>query len=409
MEVHDQDPQTPAERRGPQADAPARRWVTAGWILAAAFVAAMLLQACPADAQTAATWTYGAFADVGYLFAPNHPYGDLFRSRGTTWHLNDVHLNMAGAFVRRPPAAALRLGGEVTLHAGKDDEVFGFSATAPSIGGAQWLRHLGPTNVSYLAEVGKGLTIQGGIFSSYIGYDSLYAKDNFTYTRPWGADFTPYLMLGVNASYPVSETLTVTALLVNGYWHLASANRVPSAGAQLAYAVAPSVTVKHTVLAGPHQSTTSLGFWRVISDSIVERRSSRFTAAANYHFATERAAGTLGKPGAPGSSRTRAWWMSAQLPMEWHVSGPWRIAARPEWAWDSQGRWTLAEQTVTAFTATLEHRRASTAFGTSLKAEYRVDRSTGPQGGFFTERAGQLTPTQHLFIVGAVFRLDAGR
>ena len=72
---------------------------------------------------------------------------------------------------------------------------FGFSATAPNIGGSGLLRHLGLANVSYVLPAGKGLTVQGGIFGSVIGYDSLYARDNLNYTRPWGADFTPYLML----------------------------------------------------------------------------------------------------------------------------------------------------------------------------------------------------------------------
>ncbi len=84
---------------------------------------------------------------------------------------------------------------EFTLQGGQDSRIFGFSATAPNLLGSEWLRHLGPTDVSYFAPVGKGLTVQAGIFSSFIGYDSLYAKDNFNYTRPWGADFTPYLMM----------------------------------------------------------------------------------------------------------------------------------------------------------------------------------------------------------------------
>src|SRR5437773_565794 len=81
-------------------------------------------------------------------------------------------------------------------------------STTPNLRGYQWLRHIGLANVSYLVPAGKGLTIQAGIFSSFIGYDSLYTKDNFSYTRPWGADFTPYLMMGVNAGYPVTENLT---------------------------------------------------------------------------------------------------------------------------------------------------------------------------------------------------------
>ena len=93
--------------------------------------------------------------------------------------------------IRKAPSESSRFGFEATAQTGEDSKLFGFSATAPNIRGADWLRHLGPTNLSYVAPVGNGLTLQGGIFSSFIGYDSLYAKDNFTYTRPWAADFTP--------------------------------------------------------------------------------------------------------------------------------------------------------------------------------------------------------------------------
>ena len=347
-------------------------------------------------------WTYGGFTDIGYLFAPNDPLNKLFRSRGTAWHLNDVHLNMAAVFARRPATNDSRWGGELTLQAGKDDEIFGFSATAPNLAGSDWLRHLGPTSVSYLAEAGRGLTLQGGIFSSLIGYDSLYAKDNINYTRPWGADFTPYLMLGVNASYPITDKLTGTAFIVNGYWHLADANAVPSSGMQIAYAATPRVTLKETVMAGPHQSNTSLEFWRFVSDTIVERRADRLVMALNFHFATERVDQV---------DPLRAWWVAAQLPVQWHVSGPWRLAIRPEVAWDTAGRWTLAEQTVKALTTTLEYRASGTSMGTSIRFEHRVDTSTGPQGGFFDHHeiapgVPALTPTQHLVILGVVIRFD---
>lgn len=360
----------------------------------------MLMWPNTAAAQT--DWTYGGFADIAYLFAPNDPANDQFRSRGTAWHLNGVYLNMAGVYARRPPTESARWGLEATIHSGKDDEVFGFSATAPNLRGHEWLKHLGPTNVSYLTGVGSGLVLQGGIFSSLIGFDSLYARDNLNYTRPWGADFTPYLMLGVNASYPVTDRLTATGFVVNGYWHLAHANAVPSTGAQLAYSPAPRVVIKQTVMAGPHQSDTRLGAWRVTSDTIVERRTARFITAFNFQVAAERVRGTTGE---------RAWWMAAQLPMQWQIGARWRMALRGEVAWDSIGRWTLAEQTVRAFTTTLEHRRSWQSLAASVRLEHRVDHSTGPGGGFFTARTARaaLTPTQHLAILALVLRFDGPR
>src|SRR5262249_44092492 len=159
------------------------------------------------------------------------------------------------------------------------------------------------------------------IFSSLIGYDSLYAKDNFNYTRPWGADYTPYLMLGINASYPMTPKLTGTFAIVSGYWHLAHANDAPSFVGQLAYKATDRVSLKETILYGSHQPSTALEFWRVFSDTIVERKVARLTTAFEYQLGSEKvdAAGT-----------PRALWMSAQAPIHWTVSGPWSVTFRPE-------------------------------------------------------------------------------
>jgi len=348
-------------------------------------------------------WQYGAFLDVANLQAFNDPLNKIFRSRGTAWHVDDWYVNMSGAYAKKKASDDSRWGAELLVQTGKDDEIFGFSATAPNLEGSGFLRHLGLANVSYIAPVGRGLTFQGGIFGSLIGYDSLYAKDNFNYTRPWGADFTPYLMLGANASYPFTDKLTGTFYVVNGYWHLADANSVPSSGVQLAYKANPQITVKETVLYGPHQSNTSLKLWRFLSDTIVERKIDRLVVAGEYQLATERV---------DALEPFRARWMSAQLPVRWNVRGPWSVAVRPEIAWDSDGRWTLAEQTVSALTTTLEYRAPYQWANTILRLEYRVDHSTGPQGGFFDDHDVSpgvlaLTPTQHLLVFGVIFTFDS--
>jgi putative OmpL-like beta-barrel porin-2 len=355
----------------------------------------LLLAALLAQAGASA---FGAFGDLGYLRDFDHPTNHLFRSRGSAFHVNEWDVNMAGAYARKGAAPGSRFGAELTLHAGKDTEVFGFSATAPNISGYKWLRHLGPTNVSWLAPAGRGLTLQAGIFGSVIGYDSLYAKDNFSYTRPWGADYTPYLMLGVNASYPLSGKLTATGALVNGYWHLAHANDAPSLAGQLAYKVNDALTLKQTVLAGSHQPDTALRHWRVLSDSILERKSGPFVAALEYQFGTEQVAPT----------DSRAQWMSAQAIAHVQIQGPWSVTVRPEFAWDRDGRWIGGPQSVTAFTGTLEYRAAARGAQAILRAEYRIDDSRGSSGGFFTDAPtlNSLTPTQNLFIAAAIFTFD---
>jgi hypothetical protein len=356
------------------------------------------------DQHVAPLWQYGGFLDAAYLLDFNHPANELFRSRGTAYKVDEPLINMTAAYLQKSASESSRWGMQVTVQAGQDTRVFGFSATAPDLPGAKWLRHLGPTNVSYLAPVGRGLTIRGGIFSSFIGYDSLYAKDNFNYTRPWAADFTPYFMLGINASYPFSDKLTVASFIVNGYWHLADANSVPSWGGQLAYRATSQSTLKQTLLIGPHQSSTGLQFWRYLFDSIAEWKTDRVTTTFEYHVGTEELA-TAGDP--------RTLWMAGQLPVHWTLNKHWSFTERPEVYWDRNGRLTGFAQTVKANATTLEYRRSYRQLTGIARLEYRIDDSRGPGGGFFrgayvAPGVVSLTPTQSLLGLGVILTFDSG-
>lgn len=355
-----------------------------------------------AAAQASPTvWQGGAFVDVAYLASGPRPANHLFRNRGTTPRVDEPALDMAGVFVRKAATDDSRVGFEATVHGGEDARAFGSSPTAPKLAGAAVLTHLGPTNVSYVAPVGTGLTLQGGIFSSLIGYDSLYAKDNFAYTRPWGADYTPYLMLGINAAYRVSDRLTMTAAVVNGYWHLAHANDVPSVAGQIAYTASRGVALKQAVLYGPHQAETSIARWRFLSDTIVERKMNRVVAAGEAQYGVENLEGG-----------SRAWWLSLQAPVHWMFRGSWSLAVRPEWCRDAGGRWTGFDQAVGALTTSLEYRFSTGRTTSRVRGEYRYDHATGPGGGFFAgpvtaSGAPALVSGQGLALTALIVAFDA--
>jgi hypothetical protein len=364
----------------------------------------LIATVCAAAAQDPAAprvpaprWHYGAFADSAYLYDTNTPANHSYRFRSTTAYVDEPVLDMAGGWVRKDPSAESRWGMEFTLQAGKDSEAFGFSATAPNLAGSKWLRHLGPTDVSYLAPVGKGLTVQGGIFSSLIGYESLYAKDNLAYIRAWGSDYTPYLMMGVNASYPFTPKLTATAYVVNAYDHLSHPNNVPSSGVQVAYKATDHTTLKETVFYGPQQAATALEFWRFFSDSIAERKTDRFTTAFEYQVGEEKVA-------APGSPR--AWWIAAVLPLRWSPRPAWSLTVRPEIAWDSRGQWTGVPQTLKAITEDFEHRIAYRAATAVFRLEHRYDNSQGTGAGFYYGGNNLLRPAHNVFAGAVILTLE---
>jgi hypothetical protein len=101
--------------------------------------------------------------------------------------------------------------------------------------------------------------------------------------------------------------------------------------------------------------------------------------------------------------------------MRWNVTGPWSVVFRPEVARDTTGRWTLAEQTVVAATTTVEYKAAiKRTPALILRLEHRFDRSTGAEGGFFTDHESSpgviaLQPDQHVLIFAAIFTFDGTR
>lgn len=351
-----------------------------------------------------ADWHYGAYVDVSYIVNFNFPDNDLWRNRSTASRHNELSPNMGLAYVRKDATESSRWGMELGGQGGHDSEEFAFLPGEKKVEGADVLKHFHRANASYLVPVGNGLTITAGLFNSLMGYESLYVKDNANYTRSWIADYTPYMMFGVNAKYPVNENLTVTTFVINGYAHLSHPNDLPSYGVQLVYKLTPRLTATQTTYWGPDQTDTALEFWRLYGNQILEWKGDDVTIAASFDIGTECIANQ------PGSPRTFA--MGGNMVVRWHIAGPWSVALRPEFYWDRNGRWTGSEQFVKAMTSTVEYKIPYRWANMMVRLEHRYDESTGAGGGFFKNGevnpgALRLVPSQHLFLVGMLWTFDS--
>lgn len=349
-------------------------------------------------------WHYSAYVDLAYLLDFNFPENHRWRSRTTSSRFNEFAPNMGFINIRKDATTDSRWGMELGVQGGYDSKDFAFLQNEPKVDGADTLRHVQRANVSYLAPLGNGLTIQAGLFNSLVGYESLYAKDNANYTRSWIADNTPYMMFGINAKYPVNDQVTVAGFIINGYYHLSHPNDQPSYGAQVAYKPTGRLTVTETLYAGPDQSKTSFEFWRFYLNSIVEWKTNDLVLALSYDIGTESIAN---QPGAP-----RTFVMGGNFVGRWQIHGPWAVALRPEFYWDRNGRWTGNEQFVKAVTTTLEYAVPFGWTNTRARLEYRWDESTGVGGGFY--KGGDVTPgvpgltaSQHLLILALLWTFDS--
>jgi hypothetical protein len=361
----------------------------------------------PTAEHTTPLWRYGAYLDLSYPIDFNFPENHRWRSKVTTQRVNELTPNMVMGYVRKDVDESSRWGMEFGIQGGHD--VTGQVPNARlrhggAYSGADTFSHFSRANASYLAPIGTGLKVTAGLFNSFIGYESFYAKDNFNYTRSYLPDYSPYFMFGLSAEYQISQTVKSVFYVINRYNFLSHPNDLPSYGMQLRWLASPSITLTQNLYYGPDQSNIEVRYWRFFSDSSIEWKRDALTIALVYDIGTERAI--------PEAGGARVFWTGSAIYTHWQFTGAWALAIRPELYYDPDGTMTGARQFIKAITTTLEYKIPIAATVTRWRLEYRYDDSTGSQGGFFkngeiSTGVTGLTQAQHLLIVALLFSYDS--
>lgn len=84
-------------------------------------------------------------------------------------------------------------------------------------------------------KLGKNTWLDAGIFgSSHIGFEGIFAQDNWTLTRSLSAENTPYYETGVKLTHD-KEKLSVSVLALNGWQSIVEMNDNKAVGTQAVY------------------------------------------------------------------------------------------------------------------------------------------------------------------------------
>ncbi|MHC4339164.1 MAG: outer membrane beta-barrel protein [Planctomycetota bacterium] len=339
---------------------------------------------------------YRLYIDAGYAYSSNQPGNRLWRSKTTTFKVDRPVLNLAVANLWKEATPESRWGLEFGLQMGADTEL-GVPDDDP-IWNAEALSYLHRASVSYLFPLGEGLEITGGLIPGYPGYESFLSMENPTYTRGYITDYVPYFLFGIRATYPVASSLDLSLFVVSGYDYLVDVNDSPSLGLQSSWSVSEQLTFTQNLYWGPDQEDTDVEFWRFFSDSILEYRSGPFVFALAFDIGTEKQADVLGNP--------RNDWMATAFWARWEIDEHWWFGCRPEIYYDPDGLLTGSQQRIRAVSVTLKHWfTPDEPHSLVLSLEYRYDRSTGPEGGFYSGSDNALVPDQHLIMIALTFSL----
>ncbi|HLH04478.1 MAG TPA: outer membrane beta-barrel protein [Bryobacteraceae bacterium] len=160
--------------------------------------------------------TINFFLDGYYGYNFNDPIGRVNLLRAYDVSSNAFSINQAGVIFENAadPDHGKRFGLRLDFQYGQ--------ATQASQGNPlneprpEIYRNIFQAYGTWVAPIGKGLTIDVGKFASSLGYEGNYTKDQINYSRSFWFNFLPFYHLGARLNYKFNDKFAVNYWLVNG-------------------------------------------------------------------------------------------------------------------------------------------------------------------------------------------------
>jgi Putative beta-barrel porin-2, OmpL-like. bbp2 len=154
--------------------------------------------------------------DGYYAYNFNHPVGRVNLLRPCDVLNNEFSLNQANVILEHAPdvAAGRRWDARLDLQFGRaTDTLQGNPSNEPRL---QIYRNIFQAYGTYVLPIGKGVNVDFGKWSSSLGIEGNYTKDQINYSRSYWFDFLPFYHMGVRAGIPLNDRFNVNYWLVNG-------------------------------------------------------------------------------------------------------------------------------------------------------------------------------------------------
>ena len=160
--------------------------------------------------------TLNVALDTYYEYNFNNPVGRVNLLRAYDVLSNEFSLNQADVVVEHAPdvSAGRRWGGRLDLQFGQaTDTLQGNPANEPR---PEIYRNIFQAYGSYVLPFDKGVQVDFGKWSSSLGMEGNYTKDQFNYSRSYWFDFLPFYHMGLRTSIPIGQKFSVNYWIVNG-------------------------------------------------------------------------------------------------------------------------------------------------------------------------------------------------
>ena len=341
----------------------------------------------PAPAAAPSFWQsieFSGFVDGYYDWAFNE--SPLQLRNFDTAH-NSFSLNYAELAIAKGVSDTGRAGFRVDFGAGDTADL----VNAYEPGGTDYLKYVQQAYVSYLAPLGKGLTIDFGKFVTPHGGEVIETKDNYNYSR--GLLFAlaiPYYHAGARVSYAASDRVTVTGYLVNGWNNVKDNNNDKTVGIGLATRPTAKLSVIGNYMVGKEQASDANGGVRNLFDVVASYAATdKLSVLANFDY------------GHDSVDHADVDWYGLALGAKYQANDRWAFSPRYEVFKDSDGFATGLAQTVQEITLTGEYKAVG---GLLARFEFRTDFSGED---YFVKDNGNLVSTQPSVVIGLIYAFSS--
>jgi hypothetical protein len=347
----------------------------------------------------------------GYNF--NRPIGHTNLLRAYDVISNSFSLNQAALILERAPNVeeGRRFGLRLDLQYGQATETVAGNPNNELR--PQVYRNIFQAYGTYIFPLGNGLSVDFGKFSSSLGLEANYTKDQINYSRAYFFNFLPYYHLGFRSTYIVNDKLALTHWLVNGTQQGEDFNGFKSQAILINFKPAQRVSFNvnyYTGLEGrdsvpvlnpgfpplptqPGLPTESIrpvprGRLHILDSYLTWNVTDKLTLAGEADYVINRAQ-TFSPP-----SRVTG----GALYARYQFTPEFALAARAEYLSDRGGLFSGATQALKETTLTAEYRVAE---GFLIRGEFRRDFSNQPF--FLTSKPGLLKKEQNSATFGLVW------
>jgi len=240
--------------------------------------------------------------------------------------------------------------------------------------------------VSYVSPIGSGLRFDLGKMVTYFGAEVIEAIDNPNYSRSFLFNYAvPFTHTGLKMSYGITDTLSASLYVVNGWDNAEDNNSGKSVGVSIGYAPSDIFSGNVNYMIGPEQDNNNHDNRQLLDLIATIKPVKPLSFILNYDYANEQNAVPSG---------TAKWSGFAGI-VKYDFNDTYSLSLRGEEFDDPQGFRTGTEQSLTEWTVTPEIRIPG---GLIIRPEYRHDTSNEKSFDNATKKS------QDTIALGAMYR-----